>query len=123
MELAKTMFDLTPPSEADDAAIKRIVANVPADQRDIARKGMTDAFEYGKFHDFVVKTMADTFTVAELKKMIAYHSSPEAASIAKKMPDYEAKVQPQLLRMLDVALMITRTGKGPDYKAPPSVSK
>jgi hypothetical protein len=121
--LATKMAELTPPSEAVNTVIRRIVASVPADQRAIAQKSMTESFEYQRFHDFVVKTMVDTFTTAELKEMVAYHSSPEAASIAQKMPGYERKIQPEMTRMIDTAMMVARTGKGPDYKPPSPAPK
>jgi hypothetical protein len=116
MALATKMADITPPSDAVNLAIRAIAAQAPQDQRAMVEKDMINAFEYQKFHDFVVKTMAESFTLAELKAMVAYYGSPEAASIAHKMQGYQSKIQPKMTQMVDTAMMVVRTGGGADYK-------
>ena len=71
------------------------------------------AFDYAAFRQTVINIMTRTFTAAELQKMVDYNSSPEAQSIARKMPAYQASLQPEMTRMLDVALMVARTGAPP----------
>ncbi len=119
--LATRMIELTPPRQTVDIVIGQIANAAPPEQRASLRQKMTDAFDYKAFQAFVINEMAQTFTVAELKKMIEYHSSPEAASIASKMRGYETRLQPQMTKMIDVALMVARTGGTPDKGAPPAV--
>ena len=54
--------------------------------------------------------MADLFTLAEMEKMVGYFSSPEAQSIGEKLPKYQERLQPEIIRMLDAAMMTERTG-------------
>ena len=121
IELATKMTELTPPRDAVNMAIARVVNAAPPEQRQVLIAKLTAAFDFDAFRQTVTNDMAQTFTAAELQKMIEYHSSPEAQSIADKMPDYEAKIQPELTRMIDVALMLARTGGKADVKvAPPT---
>ena len=71
---------------------------------------MTAAFDFAAFRQIVITRMATAFTAAELQKMVDYNASPEGQEIARKMPSYQASLQPDMTRMLDVAMMVARTG-------------
>ncbi len=109
--LAAQVADLTPPRASIEMAIDAIANSAPVAQRREIRSKMLAAFDFAAFRQAAIDTMAQTFTEPELRKMLEYQSSPEAKSIAQKMPSYETKIQPQMTKMLDVALMVARTGK------------
>ena len=48
--------------------------------------------------------------------MLGYFSSAEAHSISEKMPLYNGRMQPEIMKMLDVAMMAARTGGQPAKK-------
>lgn len=108
--LAARMADLTPPRAAVDDAIQAIASRAAPEDRAKEQQAMSAAFDYPAFRQIVITRMAETFTTPELQKMVDYNSSPEAQSIAKKMPAYQTSLQPDMTRMLDVALMVARTG-------------
>jgi len=63
--------------------------------------------------------MVELFTVAELEKMVDYFGSVEAKAIEKKLPQYQEKIQPEIIRMLDAAMIAERTGNAPELTAAP----
>ncbi len=109
--LATQMADLTPPRQTAEMAIEAIVSRAPQAERQELKSKMLSAFDFEALRQAFIRNMAGTFTEAELRKMVEYHSSPEAKAIAEKMPAYEAKLKPEITKMLDVALMVARTGK------------
>jgi hypothetical protein len=118
IELATRMADLTPPRDTVVLAVNTITSSAPPDQRQEVKSKMLSAFDFDGFRQTVIQDMAKTFTVPELQKMVDYHSSPEAKSIAQKMPAYENMIQPEMTRLLDVALMVARTGAAPSSSKP-----
>lgn len=111
LALAEKMAELTPPDDMVSAAVEALISRAPENDRATLRAKIISAFDRDAFRAETINAMAATFTEAELQKMVEYHSSPEAKSIAAKMPAYQRQVQPSLIRALDIAMMVARTGR------------
>lgn len=114
LELAQKMHEIRPARAQVDEAVQQVARNLPPLEREKLLSLVEKAFDYEKLEKLSVDTMVDLFTVAELQKMVDYFGSPEAKAIGEKLPQYQAKLQPEILRMLDTALMEDRTGGPPD---------
>jgi|GEM_PF-6729776 len=82
-------------------------------ERDRFLKMVEKAFDYTKLEKLSIDTMVDLYTTQELTKMVEYFGSAEARSIEKKLPIYQEKIQPEIIRMLDSAMIAERTGNAP----------
>lgn len=115
--LAKKMAEIQPASQQVDQAIKSLAQQVPANDRAAFVQRISGAIDNKKLEQVSIDAMARTFTAAELQHMVDYFSTPEARSIAEKMPIYQQLVQPEIFRMMDAAVMKERTG-APGEKLP-----
>lgn len=113
MELAQKMHQMRPAALQVQEAIDQASESLPEGEREAFRARMKQAIDIEALERTSISAMARVFTPAELERMIAYYSTPEAASIAQKMPQYQRIVQPEIVKMLDKALMDIRTGKAP----------
>lgn len=110
VELAKKMHQIRPAKAQVQEAIDQVSRNLSPIERDKFIKMVDKAFDYAKLEKLSLDTMVETFTVAELQKMVDYFGSPEAKSIAQKLPKYQEKIQPEIIRMMDAAMIVDRTG-------------
>lgn len=115
--LAKKMAEIQPASQQVDQAIKTLAQQVPPNDRAAFIQRISGAIDNKKLEQVSIDAMARTFTAAELQRMVDYFSTPEARSIAEKMPIYQQLVQPEIYRMMDAAVMKERTG-APGEKLP-----
>jgi hypothetical protein len=123
IELAQAMNNIRPAKIQVQEAVNQIAQNLPPLDRDRFMRMVDKAFDYGKLEKLSVETMADLFTAAELQKMVDYFSSPEGEAISRKLPQYQAKLQPEIIKMLDKAMMEQRTGAAGDKAAPTAPSE
>lgn len=110
IELAKRMHEIRPAKAQVQEALDQVGRNLPPMERDKFLKMVDGAFDYAKLEKLSIDTMVELFTVAELEKMVDYFGSPEANTIATKLPEYQKKIQPEIIRSLDAAMMSQRTG-------------
>lgn len=108
--LAEQMEDLRPIKTPVDKAIETYVQGVAPDQQETYRNALRNVLNYAALKKISVDSYAETFTKAELQAMVDYYSKPEAVSAADKSDDYAAMVYPEIVRMLDKAMMRIRTG-------------
>lgn len=111
MELSRKMHEIRPMTVQIEDAVKQLSLRYPEDKREIFITTMLQTFDRESLTAISVKAMAETFTVAELEKMIDFHGSAEGKAITEKMPIYQSLVEPELLKKIDKALMEVRTGK------------
>ena len=116
--LAKKMHEIRPARTQVEEAVKQVMQNLPPEEQARMQNLADTAFDYQKLEDLSTQTMVDLFTVAELQRMVDYFGSEEAKAISKKLPQYQAKLQPEVIRMLDAALMVQKTS-GPADKVLP----
>ncbi|MCB1555760.1 MAG: hypothetical protein KDJ15_00435 [Alphaproteobacteria bacterium] len=108
--LALEMHAIRPAADQVMAAIAAMAVNVPEDKQAAFVEQLRGALDFDALTALSVDAMVETFTTPELEKMVAYFGSPEAASISEKLPVYQAIVEPEISKMIDEALMISRTG-------------
>lgn len=113
VELATEMHKIRPAKAQVQDAVNQVGQNLPPMERDRFMKMVEKAFDYTKLEKLSIDTMADLYTVPELTKMVEYFGSAEARSIEKKLPTYQEKIQPEIIRMLDSAMIADRTGNAP----------
>jgi hypothetical protein len=111
VELAEKMHQLRPTKTQVEQAIAVVAQRVPEDKRAAFETAMTNAIDFNAVEKISVDAMVDTFTEAELASMVEYYSRPEAKSAADKLPQYQEKVGPEIIRMIDKAMMKVKTGQ------------
>ena len=112
VDLAVEMQKIRPISAEIEGTIKAVSMRLPEDRREIFVMKMMNAFDQETLNQLAIKAMADTFTSAELEKMIDFYGSPEGKSIAEKMPVYMAILRPEIDKLVDKAMMNVRLGPG-----------
>lgn len=110
LELAREMNTIRPARAQVDEAVQAVSRNLEPLERERLLNLVERAFDYTALEKLSVETTAELFSVAELEKMVAYFGSPEAKAIATKLNTYQERIQPEILKMLDRALMIEKTG-------------
>ena len=121
LALAKKMHELRPTKDQVYAAIDQIAQSQPVAQRDAFVQAMRGVLNYQAIEKISIDAMAETYTLPELQAMVDYYSKPEAISAAAKDQAYGQKVYPEIMRMLDAAMMKVRTGG--DASAPAGAAK
>lgn len=119
IELAKEMHKIRPARTQVEEAVNQVGRNLPPLERDRFLKMVEKAFDYDALEKLSTDTMVELFTVPELEKMVDYFGSEEARAIEKKLPQYQEKIQPEIIRMLDAAMIADRTGNAPAPTAAP----
>ncbi|MFP4097545.1 MAG: hypothetical protein ACLFU1_02025 [Alphaproteobacteria bacterium] len=111
VELAKAMHDIRPTHEQVDSAVYRSAMNLPPNERNKFVASMQSMLNYNAIERISVDAMVDIYTKKELEAMVGYFSKPEATSASRKLPVWAREVQPEIVRMIDRALMRIRTGQ------------
>lgn len=111
MELSRELHKIRPVKPQIDRAIDKISQEVPSEHRAPFTATLKRMMNYGALQYFSIKIMAELFTVQELQAMVDYYSKPEAISAADKMMQYQDKLGPEIIKMLDAAMMEMRTGR------------
>ena len=113
IELAKEMHKIRSARMQVQEAIDQVGRNLPPLDRDRFTKMVEKAFDYDALEKLSIDTMVELFTTQELQKMVDYFGSAEARSIEKKLPVYQEKIQPYIIKSLDSAMIADRTGNAP----------
>lgn len=110
LDLSKQMHEIWPTRPKVESAIDSIGEQVPQAERAKFKAAMRRAVKFKALEEKSIETMAEIFTVKELEAMIKFYGSKEGRSVAFKTGDYEASLQPLLIKMIDKALLDTRLG-------------
>lgn len=110
VELATEMHKLRPTAEQVDAAVESVSRQLPPEQASNFKVNAGNLLNYRAIEKISINAMAETFTTEELESMVEYYSKPEAKSIAGKYETYQQKVGPEIVKMIDRAIMRMRTG-------------
>ena len=110
LNLARTMHNIRPAREQVNDAIDRVAATLATSQQQVFKDTMRRVLDYRTIENISINAMAETFSVEELEAMVAYYSTPEAQSISEKYAQYEQQVSPEIVRMIDKAMMRVKTG-------------
>ena len=117
-DLAREMHQIRPTRVQVDAAVEQAAKGMDEQQRRAFISAMKTVLNYNAIEKISVDAMVETFTLSELQAMVNYHKMPEAKSISEKMPNWAMKVQPEVVRMLDAAIMRVKTGDEAAVPAP-----
>lgn len=110
IKLAREYHQIRPTREQVDGAIRRASNLVPPSERDAFISAMMSVLNYNAIEKISVDAMAEIFTVEELRSMVEYYKKPEAQSAVNKSYKWAEEVQPEIMRMIDKAMMKVRTG-------------
>lgn len=111
VELATQMHQFRPAKEQVDNAIDTVALRLPASEQDVFKTAMRNVLNYQAIEKISIDAMAETFTQKELEVMVEYYSKPETRAISDKYTTYQQKVGPQIVQMIDSAMMRVRTGQ------------
>lgn len=113
MALATEMLKINPAQDqlanAVDIYIKNYMFAYPQREQEIFRTAMLEVLNPQALEKISIDAYAETFTREELEAMVEYYSRPEAKSARLKEAQLNAKIAPEMTRMLDQALMRVRT--------------
>lgn len=110
VEIAKQIQEVRPVKEQVDGAIEQYLQRISPSQRESYRRGLQKAISYKALEKISIDAYAEVFTEEELASMLDYYKKPESISAAKKATQYTSIVLPEIVRMLDRAMMRVKTG-------------
>jgi len=113
MTLATKFHQVRPLRPQVDLTLDNLGKNMNPTVQAQYKKDIRAAFDYKKVEDASIKAMAETFTPAELKAMIAYYEDPAGKSAAAKMGDYEKKLSPVVEGAVNAAFLEMNYPKKP----------
>ncbi len=111
IELATEMHKFRPSKIQVNSAIDQIASAYPSSTREAFKTSMRRVLNYKAIEKISIDAMAETYTQEELEAMVGYYSKPEAQSATEKYSDYAGKVRPELIKMIDKAMMRIKTGE------------
>lgn len=109
--LAKRMHEIRPTREQIDAAVQRASMMLPENERGPFVNVMSGMLNYNAIERISMDAMVETYTLKELEIMVEFYSQPEALSASMKMGVWAQKVQPEIVRMIDKAILRIKTGE------------
>lgn len=84
--------------------ITQISASAPPSQRQQLETYLRQALDPVKIENISITSAAETFTIEEMQAMLSYYTSPEGISAESKREAYEAKVFPEIQKLMDKAI-------------------
>lgn len=108
--LAKKMHEIRPTADQVDSAVARASMGLPPQDRENFVMSMRSILNYNAIEKISIDAMVATYTLIELESMVEYYSKPEAQSASEKIFHWGGKVQPEIINMIDKAMMRLRTG-------------
>ncbi len=109
--LAREMHKIRPTRVQIDSAIQRASLTLPAGDRRAFVNAMKGMLNYNAIERISIDAMIETYTLKELDAMVEYYSKPEAKSASAKVISWARIVQPEIVNMIDKAMMRIRTGQ------------
>ncbi len=111
--LAERMLEIRPAKMQLESAVDSYISNymfayTERDQQ-IFRTAVLKVMNPKALEKVTVDAYAETFTLKELEAMVEYYAKPEARSAGEKQLEFDRKIAPEIVEMLDQALMKVRT--------------
>lgn len=111
--LAKEMLDIRPARQQLENAVDSYINNYMFTQSEkdqqAVRSALLSKVNAKALEKLSVDAYAEIFTLQELKAMVEYYSKAEARSAADKQSLLSQRIAPEIVRMLDQAIMRSRT--------------
>ncbi len=111
VQLAEKMHEINPVKEQVDSAVNSVASRLPEPQKQTFLNAMYSTMNYRAIERISVDAMVEVYSVAELEAMVEYYSKPEAKSAGDKIAQWAGRVQPEIMRMIDKAMIKARTGQ------------
>ncbi len=111
IDLARKMHEIRPTRDQIDSAVARASMALPSYDRKGFVDSMSMMLNYNAIERISIDAMIETYTLLELTSMVEYYSKPEALSASKKVINWASIVQPEIISMIDKALMRIKTGQ------------
>lgn len=109
--LAKKMHTIRSTREQVDSAVRRASFSLAANERDGFINAMRSMLNYNAIERISIDAMIEIYTLKELEVMVDYYSKPEAKSASDKVLSWAQIIQPEIVHMIDKAMMRIRTGQ------------
>ena len=113
LELAKKMHVIWPIRSRIETAIDMVAQKAPPAKQAEMKARMRKAIQFDQVQEESIKAMAQSFTEEELQAMIDFYGSDIGRSVSAKTQDYQALMQPVIVKMLDKAMLDLKTGMTP----------
>ena len=110
VKYATDFADIKPIREAINRDIEAAAMGMDDNQKEEFMCYVQLRVNYDEIEAASIKTMAEMFTVAEIKAMIAYYGSPEGKSAEGKAKDYASRIGPMVTSAINGAMMDMRFG-------------
>lgn len=110
LDLAREYHEYRPVKPQIDRAIENVAGNLSESAREEFILAMKRMLNYPAIESLSVEIMADIYTVEELEAMVAYYKQPIAQQAADKAVEYQKRLGPEIIKILDRAMMEIRTG-------------
>ena len=109
--LATEMHQIRPTRDQVDSAVMRTSLSLAESDRQPFVSAMRSMLNYNAIERISIDSMVETYTLIELESMVEYYSKPEAKSASRKIIYWAKGVQPEIIRMIDKAMMRIKTGQ------------
>ncbi|HOO81198.1 MAG TPA: DUF2059 domain-containing protein [Alphaproteobacteria bacterium] len=113
LKLAEKMLEIRPAKQqletAINAYLERAMAGASENDKEVVRSALLKIMNPKALEKITVDSYAEIFTLKELEAMVAYYNQPEARSASDKQEQLNARIAPEIVRMLDQALVRFRT--------------
>jgi len=115
LELADEILALNPPRDQVRAAVTSFVdtqlMTYKPEEKEIIRVKMLEIINYRALEQLSREAYAEIFTEKELAAMLEYYAKPESISARDKVPEFNQRIYPEIIKMLDTAYMKARTAQ------------
>lgn len=113
LELAEQMLEIHPVKEQVNRAIDRYIQSYmltsPEGEQERFRAALTRVLNYKALERVSLDAYAEIFTEAELEAMVEYYAKPEAQSARLKLEQFNGRIYPEIIRMMDQTIIRART--------------
>ncbi len=110
--LAKKMIEILPAQPQIEAAVDGYISGTMATfsqkDRDTFRRAMLNVMNPKALEKSAIDAYVSTYTKKELAAMVEYYDKPEARSASEKQPEFAAKIYPEIIKMMDQAVIRLR---------------
>lgn len=113
IDLARQIHVLRPVKVQIDSAVAQVAGRLPPAQRPAFELSVSRALKEKAIKQRSIDAMVEVYSLAELKAMAAYYALPESRSAEAKLPKYQSLIQPEIVKMLDQAIIRMRSGDAP----------
>lgn len=110
IELAEKILEVRPVKPQIDGAIDQYLSGVPEINRNDLGRTIRAMISYKALEKIALDAYVEVYTTKELEAMYDYYKKPESLTAANKAGQFGQMIMPEIIRMLDKAMMRVKTG-------------